>query len=146
MRLCYTEGFLRIIFKVSLRIFVSIFIDDSIVPEVTLTSNKDYLMRVVSTLLDNAVKYAKQESEISVALTKSEKGVRFSVKNECDCLPDCPPEKLFDRFYRGDEARTQKSGGYGIGLSAARAISSLLGGKLTAKYEEANTINFIFKL
>lgn len=124
----------------------SIFIDDSIAPEVTLTSNKDYLMRVVSTLLDNAVKYAKQESEISVALTKSEKGIRFSVKNECDCLPDCPPEKLFDRFYRGDEARTQKSGGYGIGLSAARAISSLLGGKLTAKYEEANTINFIFKL
>ena len=49
-------------------------------------------------------------------------------------MPDCPPEKLFDRFYRGDSARTQKGGGYGIGLSAARSIAEIHGGSIKANY------------
>ena len=46
-----------------------------------------------------------------------------------------PPERFFDRFYRADESRTQKSGGFGIGLSAARAIAEQHHGTLNAGYE-----------
>ena len=45
-----------------------------------------------------------------------------------------PPEKLFDRFYRGDAARTQKEGGYGIGLAVARSLAQANQGSLHAQY------------
>lgn len=48
--------------------------------------------------------------------------IEDQIQNTCERLPDVQPDKLFDRFYRTDAARTQKSVGYGIGLSAARSI------------------------
>ena len=60
--------------------------------------------------------------------------LHLSLKNSLDELPQVSPEKLFDRFYRADIARTQSSGGYGIGLSVAQAIVQNHGGKRTAQY------------
>ena len=51
------------------------------------------------------------------------KRARLCLENTCPQLPTVPPEKLFDRFYRGDAARTQKEGGYGIGLAVARSLA-----------------------
>lgn len=117
-----------------------------IAPELSITSNKEYLTRIISVLLDNAVKYAKPEGEISVSAYKTEKHTEIRIKNSCSSLPSCEPEKLFDRFYREDAARTQKSGGYGIGLSAARAIANTLGAQVTAKYEGADSIVFTIRI
>jgi len=117
------------------------------IPEnITLTSHKEYLIRIISTLLDNAVKYAKPESTVAIHLAQHEKTTELCIRNTCEALPACDPEKLFDRFYREDTARTQKNGGYGIGLSAARAMISLLGGSIGAKYEGTDSIVFIAKL
>ena len=57
------------------------------------------------------------------------------MRNTCDPVPEEELERLFDRFYRGDAARTQSGGGYGIGLSAARAIAEAHGGSITARSE-----------
>lgn len=111
--------------------------------EIKINANKELVTRLVSILLDNAVKYGKKGGTIYIELYKNDKFIIFSVKNQCTELPDCPPEKLFDRFYRGDSARTQKSGGYGIGLSAARSITEIHGGSIKAKYGEDNTIIFL---
>lgn len=92
--------------------------------------------RVLSILLDNAVRYAKEGSTVRLSL----RGTCLRVENECDTLPNCPPEKLFDRFYRADGART--GGGYGIGLSAAEAILSAAGGTVTAEYIGTDRIAF----
>ena len=120
---------------------------ESDIPEnITLTSHKEYLIRIISTLLDNAVKYAKPESTVAIHLAQHEKTTELCIRNTCEALPACDPEKLFDRFYREDTARTQKNGGYGIGLSAARAMISLLGGSIGAKYEGTDSIVFIAKL
>ena len=70
----------------------------------------------------------------------------FVIKNRCDELPQCEPEKLFDRFYRADAARTQKKGGYGIGLSAAQAIVELHKGTISVQYEPENVIAFTVRL
>ena len=65
-------------------------------------------------------------------------------ENTLETLCDPDPERLFERFYRGDSARTQSntSSGYGIGLSAARAIAEAFGGSLTAEYPKVGKIRF----
>ena len=83
------------------------------------------IKQLTSILVENAVKYADDDSEIKVSLkrTASGKHARLSVSNRCE-EPPRDTDKLFDRFYRSDSSRTrngEKVGGYGIGLSIAQA-------------------------
>ena len=57
-------------------------------------------------------------------------------------LPGVSPEALFERFRRGDEARTRKKGGYGIGLAVAKACAEANGGSIRAIYEGSDRICF----
>ncbi|MBU3874441.1 HAMP domain-containing histidine kinase [Faecalicatena sp. AGMB00832] len=114
--------------------------------DVMIRANKEHFTQLVSVLLDNAVKYTNEGGEIDVCLEKAEKRVVLRVKNTCEKLPEGEPEKLFDRFYRGDSARTQKSGGYGIGLSVAQAIVEAHKGTITAEYEDGNRIAFTVRI
>lgn len=106
-------------------------------PDVTLRANRESIVQLLSVLLDNAVQYTPTEGSIQVVLTKEKSGIVFQVENSVDTPPEGDLERLFDRFYRGDPARTQKSGGYGIGLSAARAVAEAHGGTITARYDGA---------
>lgn len=123
-----------------------ILIESDVAENVTLTANPDMMTRLISTLLDNAVKYASSDSTVFITLQPAEEGAVFVIKNRCDELPQCEPEKLFDRFYRADAARTQKKGGYGIGLSAAQAIVELHKGTISVQYEPENVIAFTVRL
>ena len=115
-------------------------------PEITVKANRDSVGQLIGILLDNAVKYTPEGGEISV--TASAEGSFVILREQNTVSPDdCEqnPERLFDRFYRRDEARTQKKGGYGIGLSAARAIAAANGGQISAAYKEQNIV-FTVKL
>ena len=98
--------------------------------------NADSLRQLLTILLDNAVKYTTDGGRITFCIGREGRRVRITEENTCDPTAEPDPEKLFDRFYRGDAARTQREDmtGYGIGLSAARAICENFGGTLTAKY------------
>lgn len=115
-------------------------------PDIIIHANKENIVRLITILLDNAVKYINDGGTIRITLDKHEKSVFLRVENTCDSLPEGEPEKLFDRFYRGDSARTQKSGGYGIGLSVARSIVEAEKGSISAAYKDRNTIIFTVKL
>ena len=111
-------------------------------PGVTLHADAGQVEQLLSILLDNAVKYTNEGGAIWIRLQKEDKKIRLSVQNTCETLPDTPPEKLFDRFYRGDTARTQRSGGYGIGLAVARSIAEANRGTLQADYLPPDCICF----
>ena len=115
-------------------------------PHIKQSVNKELFLRLISILTDNAVKYAKNDTTISVNLIRQDKNAYFEISNSCETLPECPADKLFDRFYRVDSARTQKSGGYGIGLSAARSIVEAHGGLISAEYREDKSITFKVKI
>lgn len=104
--------------------------------------DKDNIKRLISILLDNAVKYTNNEGKIIVRLHKNDKRIKLQVENTCEALPDAAPDKLFERFYRADKARTQKSGGYGIGLSVAESIVQSNKGSLSAEYKNENVVIF----
>lgn len=114
--------------------------------DVIVQGNPDYLEQLINILIDNAVKYSNLNGEVVTTLSATGRKSKLVVENSIETLPDVPPETLFDRFYRANAARTQKDGGYGIGLSAARAIAQMHGGKIEASYIDTNRISFTVEL
>ena len=108
-----------------------VMIEQDIQKGLQLNGNRDSIVQLMTVLLDNAVKYTVSGGMIRAKLSGNEKNITLSIANTCE--PIDHPEKLFDRFYRGDSARTQKNGGYGIGLSVAQAIAELHKGSITAE-------------
>lgn len=84
-----------------------------------------------------------------LTLAKLDEEIPFSTEltNVNELVQELLPLRLFERFYRGDAARTQTkdTSGYGIGLFAARAICENFGGKLTAEYTSDESICFTVK-
>ncbi|MCM1064738.1 MAG: HAMP domain-containing histidine kinase [Eubacterium sp.] len=98
------------------------------------------IRQVVSILMDNAVKYCDEKGKIAVRL-KSDRQIRLQVINDFHNAAHCDFEKVFERFYRADRARTS-DGSYGLGLSIARSIVELHKGDIHAKALEHDRIMF----
>ncbi len=104
----------------------------SIEPNISAVCDEKSVRQLIGILLDNAVKYSPEGGEIALELKKTGRSARIKVTNETETAID--KEKLalmFDRFYRGDASRGEKSG-YGIGLSIAKAVVEAHKGKISA--------------
>lgn len=104
--------------------------------------DKDQFARVASLLLDNAVKYAPGMSEIDISISDVSKNMILKITNDCEELPDCEPERLFDRFFRPDSSHNSETGGTGIGLATVRAIMEQYKGNASCVYEDGR-ISFV---
>ncbi|MGN0493930.1 MAG: sensor histidine kinase, partial [Acutalibacteraceae bacterium] len=98
------------------------------------------LRRLFTILLDNAVKYCDKNGDISVSL-KSGKHITVCVENSFSDVESTELDRLFDRFYRADKSRTY-DGGFGIGLSIAKAIVQNHRGKICAYKKDSAHIGF----
>ena len=98
------------------------------------------LRRLIGILLDNAVKYCDAEGEITVILKKKRR-IALSVENTYSGAGEIELERLFDRFYRADKAR-KFTGGYGVGLSIAKAIAEKHKGDISAYKKDNSHIGF----
>lgn len=103
----------------------------SVRPNLTIKGDESSIRQLVSILTDNAVKYSTGTGVIRVELSRQGKYASLQVSNPCREIPE-NPGALFDRFYRADSSRTRQTGGYGIGLSVARAIVQAHRGKISA--------------
>ncbi|EGL35505.1 ATPase/histidine kinase/DNA gyrase B/HSP90 domain protein [Parvimonas sp. oral taxon 110 str. F0139] len=113
---------------------------------ISFKGNEKLIRQVIGILLDNAIKYAKENSDINVRLTKQNKKIVFTVENEADNLEIKNYNILFERFYRADSSRNSKTGGYGIGLSIAQSIVLKHKGKISADSFDGEKIAFTVKL
>ncbi len=114
----------------------------SIQEDISINGDKEQITQLVSILLDNALKYTNENGYVALHLSETDNCTHLHIKNTVTELPKLPPERLFERFYRGDSARTQKSGGYGIGLSMAKAICEANGAQISVCYESPQSISF----
>ncbi len=106
------------------------------------SGDRDAIQRMISILLDNAVRYSDDGGEISLRIYRRRGKVCIEMTNECS-LPDVSDlDRLFDRFYRLDESRSAATGGTGIGLSMVRAIAETHGGKATVQSADGKEICF----
>lgn len=118
----------------------------SIAPDLTIRGDAAMLSQLVSLLLDNAMKYASEESDITLSLEAYRKGrhtVRMVQTNTADGLSKGNLDVMFERFYRQDASRNSGTGGHGIGLSVAAAIVRAHGGTIHAQSPDGRTIRFI---
>jgi signal transduction histidine kinase len=107
--------------------------------------DSDKMVRVFENILMNAVKYGYKPGQITVDISKQETKLLISISNRGDHIEEEDLERLFDRFYRVDKARSTASGGSGLGLAIAKSIVELHNGRIWAK-SEGNLITFIIEL
>jgi two-component system phosphate regulon sensor histidine kinase PhoR len=93
------------------------------------------LREVLQNLLDNAVQYTPAGGRITVRAAPGEGGVVISVADTGIGIPQADQERIFERFYRVDAARSREVGGTGLGLSIARHLVEAHGGRLTVESE-----------
>lgn len=109
-------------------------------PLLTYRGDKAAIRRLFSVLLDNAIKYSPPQGAVEATLDKRGKNIRFTVYNTAESISqECLPH-LFDRFYRADASRNSETGGYGIGLSVARAVTDAHKGKISAESSNGHSL------
>ena len=84
--------------------------------------NVTLVSELVYNLLDNAIKYNKDNGKITVFVGESAKGVELSVKDTGIGIPPEDTERIFERFYRVDKSHSKKVGGTGLGLSIVKHV------------------------
>lgn len=111
-----------------------------ITPMLSVKGDEKAIRQLISILLDNAVKYCGENGKIKVAVWKKGKNTMLSVYNTTKEMKKENLNHLFDRFYRTDESRNSQTGGYGIGLSIAKAVVTAHKGKIQASSEDSRSL------
>ncbi|HAM82223.1 sensor histidine kinase [Ornithinibacillus bavariensis] len=106
-------------------------------------ANRDQLKQVFYILIDNALKYS--EEQVDVSIDEIGNNVVVQVIDYGTGIPDSEQERIFERFYRVDKARSRNTGGTGLGLAIANTIITAHGGTLsvTSKLGEGSTFSVI---
>jgi two-component system phosphate regulon sensor histidine kinase PhoR len=116
-------------------------------PDLTVYADTARIEQVLSNLVDNAIKYGRAGGQVIVsALMLPEDTIEVSVRDDGPGLPPEALERIFERFYRVDKARSREQGGTGLGLSIVKHIVQSHGGRVWARSEPGNGANFYFTL
>jgi two-component system phosphate regulon sensor histidine kinase PhoR len=95
--------------------------------------NPQLIEEAVINLADNAVKYSDSGSEVHIAASQDEDFTRITVSDSGRGIPEKEQERIFERFYRVDKARSTEAGGTGLGLSIVKHIAIAHGGKVAVE-------------
>lgn len=109
-------------------------------------ADSEAIHQIFSNLLDNALKYAVSGGRIILGARPIPQSVEFYVKDFGPGIPSEHLDRLFERFYRVDKARSRESGGTGLGLAIAKHIVLAHGGTIRAQSELNHGSTFLFTL
>lgn len=112
----------------------------------SINGDRDKLAQMVRLLVENAVKHTKDGGKIVIELKRKGNKKIFSIYNEGDAISQADGARIFERFYRTDFARDRDSGGYGLGLSIAKAIVTLHKGKIYIDTAAKDGAKFVVEL
>ncbi len=98
---------------------------------------------LVYNLCDNAIRYNKENGNVTVTVTPLEKGASVSVKDTGIGIPKKYQERIFERFFRVDKSRSKATGGTGLGLAIVKHITQLHDAKLEISSEEGKGTEII---
>jgi len=108
--------------------------------DIMIKCDANKMQRVFDNLLRNAVNYSFEDSKIDIMVTQGDKDLKISFINQGNTISEEKLDKIFEQFYRLDNARATQSGGAGLGLAIAKEIIESHGGTITAQSENERII------
>ena len=112
-------------------------------PEIMVDGNQ--IMQVLNNLLENAAAYSDSGSQINVCAERMDSEIQISISDNGIGIMDEDVNKIFEKFYRGNQSRT-RPGGIGLGLSICKSIVTAHGGRIWAKAKSEKGTTFYFTL
>lgn len=114
--------------------------------EAIVSANEPAVIELMNILIDNALKYSPERSRISIRIFERRSMTGFEISNTGAPISEDKLPHIFDRFYRGDNSRTESNkNGYGLGLAIAKKITDIHHGYIQASSTEKETV-FTFYL
>ena len=116
-------------------------------PDLAVRADADRLEQVLGNLVDNAIKYGRPQGSVTVGGSAREGGqVEVFVQDDGPGIPPEALERVFERFYRVDKARSREQGGTGLGLAIVKHIIQSHGGRVWATSQVGHGATFYFTL
>jgi two-component system phosphate regulon sensor histidine kinase PhoR len=115
-------------------------------PDLTVMVDPDAMNQVFGNLIENAVKYGKAGKRIRVGARTRENEIEFFVQDFGTGIASQHLDRIFERFYRVDKARSREAGGTGLGLAIVKHIVQAHGGKIRAESELGSGTTFLFSI
>jgi signal transduction histidine kinase len=113
---------------------------------IRINGNKERLTQLLYILFDNAIKYSQESGSVSLSLWIEASMIFISVKDTGIGIDEKDLTHIFERFYRVDKARTRHLGGHGLGLSIAKWIVDIHGGRITVVSKLGEGSTFLVKI
>jgi two-component system sensor histidine kinase SenX3 len=114
--------------------------------EVTVLGDESQLEMAISNLIENAINYSPDKTTVVVSLNKVDGLAELKVKDQGIGISEENRERIFERFYRVDPARSRATGGTGLGLSIVKHIITNHGGDITVWSEQGEGSTFTMRL
>lgn len=121
-------------------------LEEYVADDIFIKGEQEQIKKLISILMDNAIKYTNKSGKITVSLITERNKAKLIIKNTGEGIKKEHLEKIFERFYRVDDSRDRGTGGYGLGLSIAKAIVEDHKGKIYAESIMNNETSFIIEL
>ena len=118
----------------------------SVAPALQVKGDEKALGKLVSILLDNAMKYSTEGGTVELTLERIGRNARLSVKNSTPPIEKGSADRLFERFTREDRSRNSESGGFGLGLAIAKAVTEAHKGTIRAESEDCTSLTVTAEL
>ena len=118
----------------------------SVASGLRVSGDEKALAKLVSILLDNAMKYSPEGGTVELTLEQSGRSARLSVKNSTAPMEKGNADRLFERFTREDRSRSSESGGFGLGLAIAKAVTEAHRGRIRAESEDGLSLTVTAEL
>lgn len=104
------------------------------------------VVRALTNLIDNAVRYSEADQQVTVSVEVLENVVAISVKDDGVGIPRAELERVFERFYRVDRARSRETGGTGLGLAIVRHVAENHAGRVLVESKPGDGSTFTIEL
>ena len=108
--------------------------------------DRDLLMTALRNLIDNAIRYSPEDTTVGVGLRERDGLVQISVTDQGPGIAPDEQDRIFERFYRIDAARSRHTGGTGLGLSIVKHVVANHGGEITLWSQPGQGSTFTVRL
>lgn len=115
-------------------------------PDIQIVCDARQMRSAVVNLLDNAIKYSGPGDAVEIGACADGDRVSFIVRDHGIGVPSRDLERIFERFYRVDRARSRETGGTGLGLSIVRHVAQAHGGEVTVQSREGEGSRFTLSI